>query len=99
MGTLLQDVKYGIRMLTKAPGFTAVAALTLALGIGANTAMFSTINAMLLRPFPFQDLDRAVTVRETVPVQNRDHMEVAPANCRDFQEQAKGFELLAPERA
>src|SRR6266568_2001694 len=99
MGTLLQDVKYGIRMLTKAPGFTAVAALTLALGIGANTAMFSTINAMLLRPFPFQDLDRAVTVRETVPVQNRDHMEVAPANFRDFQEQAKGFELLAAERA
>jgi putative ABC transport system permease protein len=98
MRTLTQDLKYGVRMLAKSPGFTAVAVIALALGIGANTVMFSTINAMLLRPFAFQDLDRAVGVWETVPSQNRQHLPVAPANFRDWQEQAKGVELLAAVR-
>ena len=64
MTTLMQDLRYSVRMLTKSPGFTAVAIVALALGIGANTAMYSIINAMLLRPFPFRDLDRAVSVWE-----------------------------------
>lgn len=64
MTTLMQDLRYGVRMLMKSPGFTAVAIVALALGIGANTAMYSMINAMLLRPFPFRDLDRAVSVWE-----------------------------------
>jgi len=98
MGSLLQDVKYGLRMLAKNPSFTAVAVIALALGIGANTVMFSSINAMLLHPFAFQDLDRAVDVWETVPSQNRQHLPVAPANFRDWQEQAKGVELLAAIR-
>ena len=94
MGTLIQDVKYGLRMLAKNPGYTGVAVLTLALGIGANTAIFSSINAMLLRPFSFQDLSRVVSVWETAPAQGLQHASAAPANFRDWTEQSRTLELL-----
>jgi hypothetical protein len=69
---LWQDIHYGLRMLARNPGFTAVAVLTLALGIGANTAVFSVVNATLIQPLPFRDADRIMVVWE------KDHGSVAP---------------------
>jgi putative ABC transport system permease protein len=65
--TLWQDVLYGFRMLLKKPGFTAIAALSLALGIGANTAIFGLINTVLLGPLPYRDLDRLVMIWSILP--------------------------------
>ena len=88
-----QDLRFGIRVLLKRRGFTAVALLTLALGIGANTAIFSVVNAVLLRPLPFADAERLVMIWETLPAIPR-----APVSIPDFQdwrEQAQSFGEMA----
>lgn len=95
MRTLWQDVRFGLRVLFKQPGFTLVAVLALALGIGLNTAFFSIINAILLKPVNLPELDRTVTIWETVLSRGVDHNEAAPANYFDWRTQSSSFEQVA----
>src|SRR5258706_5986755 len=95
---MLNDFRYAFRQLTKNPGFTTAAVVTLAVGIGVNSAIFGCVNAMLLRPFPSPDLERIVTVWETAPKQNLYHASAAPANFQDWRQRAEGFESLAALR-
>ena len=93
--TTWQDVRFGVRMLRKNPGFTAVAVLTLALGIGANTALFSIINAVLLRPLPYPEPDRLVAVCESNPRLGWDHYVTSMGAFSDWREQSSPFQELA----
>src|SRR2546423_1285448 len=95
MESLFSDLRYAIRSLLKRPGFTLIAVVTLALGIGANTAIFSAINALLLKPLPFPDLDRVVAIWDKLPSRGVLHNEVAMANYLDWQTQNKSFDQLA----
>src|SRR5262245_7136473 len=87
MRTLWQDLRYGARMLWKKPGFTLVAIITLALGIGANTAIFSAVDALLLRPLPFPDPERLVMIWENDTQEGNSRNPVAPANFVDWRKQ------------
>jgi putative ABC transport system permease protein len=94
MRVFWQDVQYGLRMLIKRPGFTLVASLSLALGIGANTVIFSLINTTLLRPLPFEDPDRLV-ILWTVPAQNKTARNgVNISAYTTFREQSQSFEAM-----
>src|SRR4051794_5246508 len=95
MESLLSDVRYAARNLLRRPGFTIIAVITLALGIGANTAIFSAINALLLKPLPFPELDRVVAVWDKLPSRGIMHNEVAVGNYLDWQSQTQSFEQLA----
>src|SRR5262245_2422365 len=98
MQTLWQDLRYGARMLLKKPGFTTIAVITLALGIGANTAIFSLTNALVLRPFDFPDLDRLVSVFGTMPTQGGNLSGIAPADFADLRRQQTVFADMAASR-
>jgi len=93
MDALFKDLDYSIRTLLRRPGFTAVVVLTLALGIGANTAIFSVVNAVLLRPLTYRDPERLVSLWENVPVYGQ--WRVTPANFFDWKQQNTAFEGLA----
>ncbi|HYX40798.1 MAG TPA: ABC transporter permease, partial [Pyrinomonadaceae bacterium] len=95
MNSLLQDLRYGLRTLRKQPGFTFVAVLALALGIGANTTIYSTINALLLHPFNFSGVDRIVAIWETRDLASGDHDGDAYANYLDIKNQSQSFEQAA----
>jgi hypothetical protein len=92
---LLQDVRYGVRTLRKSPGFACVAIFTLALGIGANTTIFSVIDATLLKPLPFPQPDRLMLVWETSGKGHEDWNAVSAPNFWDFERQSKSFERMA----
>src|SRR5215468_5166027 len=95
MDALLKDIRYGLRNFLKRPAFTVIAVITLALGIGANTAIFSTIHALLLKPLPFPELDRVVALWDRVPSRGMERNEVTVANYLDWRAQNKTFENLA----
>jgi putative ABC transport system permease protein len=91
----LQDVRFGLRMLRRSPGFAMVAAITLALGLGANTAMFSVIDAVLLRPLPYSDPDRLVLILDENPTKGFTRFSSSPPNFLDWRAQAQSFTGMA----
>src|SRR3984893_18725790 len=95
METLLQDLRYAFRLLTKNPVFTGIAILTLALGIGANTAIFSVVNAVLLRPLAFHDASRLVLVAEKSKYLT---ISTSYPNYVDWRDQSHSFESLEATR-
>ncbi|MET0645739.1 MAG: ABC transporter permease [Pyrinomonadaceae bacterium] len=98
LGTVWQDLRYGVRTLVKSPAFTIVAVLSLALGIGANTAIFSVVNSILLRPLPYPESERIVAVWHTPPQESFPGMtqfSVSPGNYLDWKEQSRSFEQMA----
>ncbi len=95
MQTLWQDLRYGARMLMKNPGFALIAVLTLALGIGANTAIFTVLNAVVLRPLDFDHSERLVVCWESNPEKNFPRLTVSAPNFTDWQKQQSVFEQMA----
>jgi putative ABC transport system permease protein len=95
LGTIWLDVRYAARGFLKSPGFTAVALLALALGIGANTAIFSVVNAVLLQRLPYRDADRLVAMWEDNRNANHPRNTISPTNFLDWQAQSKSFEGMA----
>lgn len=95
MESIIKDIRYGIRDLLKRPGFTAIAVITLALGIGANTTLFSFVNGILLRPLPYKDPGQLVILDETAPKQGIKSFAVSFPNFVDWREQNHVFEDVA----
>jgi putative ABC transport system permease protein len=95
LDALRQDVRFGVRTLIRRPGFATVAVLTLGVGMGATTAIFSLIDSVLLKPLPFHEPDRLTMVWEGRPRFNQPRMEASPPDYLDWQQQAHSFESLA----
>lgn len=95
METLRQDLRFAVRTLFKRPGFAFVVVLTLALGIGATTAIFSFVNAVLLRPFPYREPERLMIVRNQDPKRGAEPVSPSIRDYLDYREQQRSFESLA----
>src|ERR1041385_5040803 len=95
MESILADLRYVLRILSKQPGFTVVAVITLALGIGANTAIFSLVNSILLRPLPFREPDRLVRMLQASPKLGLSSWGVSQAGFAAYREQNRTFESIA----
>jgi hypothetical protein len=94
MGTLLQDLRYAVRMLKKNPGFTAIAVLTLALGIGANTSIFSFVDAWIINPLPYPQSDRLAIIQSLNTKEGWIDRTNTAADFYDWQRESKDFEVL-----
>src|SRR4051794_24043911 len=94
MDRIIADFRFGLRSLSKRPGATLIALVTLALGIGVNTAIFSAVDSILLRPLPFHDPGSLVSVWEKTPAQGIHQNQAAPANFFDIRNQNQSFEAL-----
>lgn len=95
MSGLAQDIRYALRQLRKSPGFTVVAVAILALGIGANTAIFSAVYAVLLKPLPFKDADRLVFIRQQNPSRGWTNNPISPPEVLQWRDQSGAFEDVA----
>src|SRR4030095_8007270 len=95
MNTIWQDLRYGARMLLKNPGFTLIAVMTLALGIGANTAIFSGINGVLLKSAPYHEPERIVLLWGDMPSLNEHHDQVSATDVADWRKLNSVFEEVA----
>src|SRR5947209_20016445 len=91
MNTIWKDIRYSARVLAKSPGFTSVVVFSLALGIGANTAIFSIVNAFLLRPMPVDDPDRIVAIYTTAPRWGREAVGFSYPDLLDYRKQQTGI--------
>src|SRR5262245_24886179 len=96
--TLMQDLRYGARTLIKNPGFTVVAALTLTLGIGANTAIFSVVNSVLFRPLQYSNSDQLLQVWQTFPQLGSNQVTFSAPEFLDYKDQNRVFERIAAYR-
>ena len=95
MSSLLQDIRYALRMLRKSPGFTTVIVLTLGFGIGANTALFSVVDAILLRPLPYNQPEQLVAVKEDLPGVNLIDAGMSQPELDDFQKRSRVFDQIS----
>src|SRR5687767_1397009 len=97
LADFFRDLRYSVRSLARTPGFTVVAVVVLALGIGANSAIFSLVSAVWLKPLPFADAERLVAIFvDLTAIGGPDDVNIAPGHYADWQERARSFESMSP---